>query len=1044
MPGTARSPLIRMCATALCMLILLPSVPAPLASADDGDGTTGDSAVVQTADGPSGPEPVDAGATAVISTGSVSVDPGEEGTIQFRLDDVENVGALKIGFTFDTSVALVTAIVTGPLPVTAPGVAAVNAAGEYSASWFNAAPESGDFLIATFTFEAVGAPGAQTELEVVVTNLANSSGQELPRETQSGSFEIEMVYDFGDAPSPYPTTLAAEGAQHGIVPGFHLGSGLDWETNGQQSAHATGDDTAGDDDEDGVAFTSTISPDRTATVDVTASDSGYLDAWMDFNDDGDWADPGEQIFDSEELGPGVNELSFSAPLDAVLTDATFARFRFSSGGGLSYSGLAADGEVEDYEVAIEPVPPDPPTDLAGTAYSPSTVWLEWTRGIGADTTIITRDTAGYPSSPSEGTEVYSGPGTSCTDTGLDAGTLYYYTAWSYYSATGLDSDTAAHVEVTTLPAVRDWTFMVYMDADNSLEGADELDLAEMLSVGSSAHVSVIVQHDRYSGDGTWRYYVADGQLFVLDELDEQNMADPDTLSSFVDWAASEYPATKYALVLWDHGSGALGEPAPEGVIYDDTDLDFLSGPEMAAALAAAEQVDLLGFDACLMQMYEIVLETAAAGNTPAVIVGSEDMVPEEGWPYDAVLDFLTGTPGCTAAALAGEIVDDYMAEYPTSLPLMMSAVEPASASALTDTLDALAAALIASSRQGDVTAARAGAQAYTGDVYRDVIDFCDLVITNVDDCVTEAQALKDLVAGMVIAEDHTSGTAVDGSNGLSIYLPDTADGYDDDYDGLLTATGTWWDDFLRGGLDFGDAPDPAYPTLAVNDGARHALGGPHLGEGVDAEAEACPSGDACGDDMQHTDDEDGITFTTLLSIGHTARMEVIASEECMLDAWFDVNGDGDWADDGEQVYTSQPLVAGSNELTYDVPAGLVPVEGSSARFRVSSAGGLTTTGLAPDGEVEDYSIDILRLVEGDATRDYRSNIVDAMYVAQYTVGIRELNAAQLECADTNDDGVVNIVDAMHIAQYTVDPAGTAGVLFKPLWISADDPLTDAP
>lgn len=1036
---------MRMCVTALCMLILLPSAPAPLASADEGGETAGDAPVVETDEGPSDPEPIDAGATAIVSTGSVSVDPGEEGTIQFRLDDVENVGGFTIGFTFDTSVAEITDIAAGNITLIASTPpAAANAAGQYAASYFNALGTSGDFLVGTFTFGAVGAPGAQTTLEVFVDQLITTGSQPISHETQNGTFEIDMVYDFGDAPSPYPTTLAASGAQHGIVPGLHLGSQLDWEDDGQPGTHATGDDTADDDDEDGVAFTSTISPDRTAYVDVTASDSGRLDAWLDFNDDGDWADDGEQIFDSEELSAGVNALSFGVPLDAVLTDATFARFRFASEGGLSYTGLADDGEVEDYEVAIEPVPPDPPTDLRATAFSTAAIALDWTRGVGADTTIITRDTTGYPSSPSEGTEVYSGPDTSCTDTGLDAGTLYYYAAWSYYSATGLDSDSAAQVEETTLPAVRDWTFMVYMDADNSLEGADELDLLEMLSVGSSADVSVVVQHDRYSESGTWRYYVSDGELFVLDEMSEQNMGDADTLSAFVDWAAGAYPATGHALVMWDHGTGALGQPSPEGVSYDDTDLDFLSGPELAGALAATEQVDLLGFDACLMQMYEIVVETTAAGNPPGILVGSEDMVPEEGWPYDAVLDFLTGAPGSSAATLAGEIVSEFMDEYPSSLALTISAVQPAAASVLTDTLDAFAAALIASDHQGDVTAARAGAQAYTGDVYKDIIDFCDLVIANVDDCVTEAQALKDLVTSMVLAEDHTSGTGVDGSNGLSIYLPDTADDYDTAYNDLLTATGTWWDDFLRGGLDFGDAPDLPYPTTAAHDGARHALGGPRLGETVDAEAEACASEDSCGDDMQLTDDEDGVTFTTLFSIGHTAHLEVDASTPCLLDAWLDTNGDGDWSDPGEQVYSSQALTAGANEFTYDVPSGLDPTEGAAARFRVSSAGGLGTTGLAPDGEVEDYQVDIYRLMEGDTTRDYRTNIVDAMFVAQYTVGIRELDAAQMECADTNDDGVVNIVDAMHIAQYTVDPHGTGGVLFEPLWILEQDPLTDAP
>lgn len=53
-------------------------------------------------------------------------------------------------------------------------------------------------------------------------------------------------------------------------------------------------------------------------------------------------------------------------------------------------------------------------------------------------------------------------------------------------------------------------------------------------------------------------------------------------------------------------------------------------------------------------------------------------------------------------------------------------------------------------------------------------------------------------------------------------------------------------------------------------------------------------------------------------------------------------------------------------------------------------------------------------------------------MAQYTVGLRTLEAEQLQCGDTNDDDVVDIVDAMHIAQYTVDPDGLGGVIFMPL------------
>jgi hypothetical protein len=89
-------------------------------------------------------------------------------------------------------------------------------------------------------------------------------------------------------------------------------------------------------------------------------------------------------------------------------------------------------------------------------------------------------------------------------------------------------------------------------------------------------------------------------------------------------------------------------------------------------------------------------------------------------------------------------------------------------------------------------------------------------------------------------------------------------------------------------------------------------------------------------------------------------------------------------------------------------------------------------------EDSDGTLTVLNLMEGDVTLDLHTNIVDAMFVAQYTVGLRQFDAAQLLCGDTNDDGHVDIVDAMHIAQYTVDHDSSGGVLFQPLWREAYD------
>ncbi|MCX6344317.1 MAG: GEVED domain-containing protein, partial [Armatimonadetes bacterium] len=111
------------------------------------------------------------------------------------------------------------------------------------------------------------------------------------------------------------------------------------------------------------------------------------------------------------------------------------------------------------------------------------------------------------------------------------------------------------------------------------------------------------------------------------------------------------------------------------------------------------------------------------------------------------------------------------------------------------------------------------------------------------------------------------------------------------------------------------------------------------------------------------DDEDGVFFLTPLVPGQPAIVNVIASAAGMLDVWVDFNGNGSWADLGDQIFSGQPLVAGNNTLTFIVPGPGVPWPTMTyARFRFSSIGGLPFFGPAPDGEVEDYMVRIEPIV----------------------------------------------------------------------------------
>lgn len=167
------------------------------------------------------------------------------------------------------------------------------------------------------------------------------------------------AFDYGDAPtaaqsgfaSGYPTLAADNGARHVLGSGLYLGASVDAEGDGQPESAASGDDGASARDEDGVELTPLLAAGVSAQATVIVSAAGKLDAWIDFNRDGDWDDAGEQVAASLPLTAGTNAVNIAVP-KSVVEGESFARFRLSSAGGLAPSGPANNGEVEDYAVRL--------------------------------------------------------------------------------------------------------------------------------------------------------------------------------------------------------------------------------------------------------------------------------------------------------------------------------------------------------------------------------------------------------------------------------------------------------------------------------------------------------------------------------------------------------------------------------------------------------------------------------------------------------------------------------------------------------------------
>ncbi len=162
-------------------------------------------------------------------------------------------------------------------------------------------------------------------------------------------------------------------------------------------------------------------------------------------------------------------------------------------------------------------------------------------------------------------------------------------------------------------------------------------------------------------------------------------------------------------------------------------------------------------------------------------------------------------------------------------------------------------------------------------------------------------------------------------------------------------------------LDFGDAPDgaaaPGYPTLLINNGARHVIGGPWLGDASDipdSELDGQPDPSAFGDDtFDGNDDEDGVTIPILVQGLNSVITVEVNGPGGFLEAWIDFDGDQIWQA-AEQIFAGL-LPAGINNINVTTPAASV-IGQTFARFRISSLGGLPPVGPAPDGEVEDYEV----------------------------------------------------------------------------------------
>jgi hypothetical protein len=374
-----------------------------------------------------------------------------------------------------------------------------------------------------------------------------------------------------------------------------------------------------------------------------------------------------------------------------------------------------------------------------------------------------------------------------------------------------------------------WTFMVYMAGDNNLSTAGDKDLDEMRQVGSTPEVNIVVQFDNAGDHGTNRYRVlSGGQPDRVMSLGETDSGDPKTLNEFIAWTAQQYPAERYALVLWSHGSAwepaeidkiARSVNAPNynskeaadrsastmgkvifrtslerifqlptsgerAICVDDGTGHSLDTLELEKVLAKAkdtlgQQIDLLGMDACLMSNIEVAFQVQ-----PYVkyMVASEESEPNDGWPYERVLRHLVEDPDLTTAQAAEHIVRDYIRSYIDrgyQGDVTQTALDLGRVDELTGPLDALSEALTAQDRDQmrfNLWNAIFRTTRFWGDTLLDIPQFCaELEKQPVSTATLQASqqvraALAQGSGRFVVAEGH-NGKKVAHCGGVTIYLP---------------------------------------------------------------------------------------------------------------------------------------------------------------------------------------------------------------------------------------------------------------------------------
>jgi len=175
---------------------------------------------------------------------------------------------------------------------------------------------------------------------------------------------------------------------------------------------------------------------------------------------------------------------------------------------------------------------------------------------------------------------------------------------------------------------KEWAFLIYSCGHNpsndlSVLMYNQLKQFENTGIGKNAHVvaQIAPTNSVLKGYAT-RLALENDKLVAVKTITDRTV-DTGTTSeviSFYNWAVDAYPAEHYALFISGHGSGAIsilypdesGAPA-KAIAYDDTAKDSLKLYELSETYRSVtakigKKIDVIVFDSCVMQMFEIAYQ----------------------------------------------------------------------------------------------------------------------------------------------------------------------------------------------------------------------------------------------------------------------------------------------------------------------------------------------------------------------------------------------------------------------------------------------------